>query len=253
MIIGINGRIRSGKDTVGKIIQYLVAKSFAKDPKTIAAFEKQGIGDQYNYESISGFKNVKFAGKLKQIAAILLGDPTFVQKWESGDDQFRNEFLPEWGMSRRQFLLDLGTKAMRDHFHINVHVISTFADYKPQVKADGYATAEKYPNWLITDMRFPNELDGVDDLGGTLIRVKRPLHLCWPDQWERFYISAKQSSILHFIDWLQKNDPKVYGIITHPSETSLDGFQFPYEINNDGTLAELIEKVQTILQAEKII
>ncbi len=31
MLIGISGKIGSGKDTVGKIIQYLIAKQYALD------------------------------------------------------------------------------------------------------------------------------------------------------------------------------------------------------------------------------
>ena len=39
----------------------------------------------------------------------------------------------------------------------------------------------------------------------------------------------------------------------HPSETSLDKAEFDYEIINDGSMDDLIEKVRQILIREKII
>jgi hypothetical protein len=41
--------------------------------------------------------------------------------------------------------------------------------------------------------------------------------------------------------------------IEHESETALDNAKFDYEIINDGTIEELIEKVKEILIKEKII
>mgnify|MGYP002478018656 CR=1 FL=1 len=62
MIIGINGKIGAGKDTVGTIIQGLLLT---------------------NKNQSSDIK--KFAGKLKQIASILTGIP--VKKFE--DQEFK--------------------------------------------------------------------------------------------------------------------------------------------------------------------
>ena len=39
----------------------------------------------------------------------------------------------------------------------------------------------------------------------------------------------------------------------HPSETALDDAEFDYEIINDGTIEDLIEKVKEILIKENII
>ena len=39
----------------------------------------------------------------------------------------------------------------------------------------------------------------------------------------------------------------------HESETALDNIEFDYEIQNDGTIAELIDKVEAILKQEQII
>ena len=79
---------------------------------------------------------------------------------------------PDWDMTYREFLQKLGTEAMRDGLHTNVWVNALFADYIPHKKEGGFQRSVKdtngipydfeyeveYPNWIITDMRFPNEL-----------------------------------------------------------------------------------------------
>jgi len=235
-IIGISGRIGSGKDTVGKIIQSICAKDFGVY-KTQLDFIN---GGDWVREKQSGWEIKKFAGKLKEIASLLTGVP--VERFE--DQDFKQSYLGEqWAktpvtplnectifdpidlnnlMTYRDFLQKLGTEAMRDNLHENVWVNSLFADYKWYVKNWDELGTEidgAYPNWIITDMRFPNEMDAVKDKGGVTIRVVRP--------------------------------GTATG--THPSETSLDSSEFDYEINNNGSIEDLIEKVREILTKEKII
>jgi hypothetical protein len=221
MIIGINGKIGAGKDTVGAIIQGLL------------------LTNGNHHSEIK-----KFAGKLKQIGSILTG--ISVENFE--DQEFKKTLLgPEWGtvkdiplnaitpfadvdfnvmMSVREFLQKLGTEAMRDGLHTNVWVNALFADYKSKwvptgnaIEEDEVSLQKEYPNWIITDMRFPNELEAVIKKGGITIRVVRP------------------------------------GTVTgeHPSETALDNTTFDYEIINDGTMEELVKKVRDILVLEELI
>jgi hypothetical protein len=151
MLIGINGKIGSGKDTVGKIIQHLTSE-----------------WDTDTLDVRSDWKIKKFAGKLKQIASLLTG--INVEKFE--DQEFKNTTLSEeWDfsdddapdniMTVRMFLQKLGTEAMRDGLHTNVWVNALFADYTDESK------------WCITDMRFPNEMKAVEDRGGITIRIER--------------------------------------------------------------------------------
>ena len=232
MIIAIGGKIASGKNNVCEIIQDLCKKH--KGPS---------------------FEQKAFAGKLKTIASLLTGIP--VESFE--DQEFKKALLgPEWGtvrtnplnaipvfgdvkflhmMSVREFLQKLGTEAMRDGLHKNVWVNALFADYtkrivhypltEEQIEYNNKQTGpvpsvnEKldYPNWVITDMRFPNELEAVVEKGGITIRVVRP---------------GTSTG-------------------THPSEIALDGHTMHYEIVNDGTIEDLVEKVKEILIKEKII
>jgi hypothetical protein len=220
MIIGINGKIGAGKDTVGTIIQGLLLT---------------------NKNQSSEIK--KFAGKLKQIASILTGIP--VENFE--DQEFKTTLLDvEWGtvqdvplnsippfadiqfnvmMSVREFLQKLGTEAMREGLHTNVWVNALFADYNPGYTISPLDVDNQAPdNWIITDMRFPNEMEAVEKRHGITIRVIR-----------------------------NNGTRALSDMNNHPSEISLDDVKFDYEINNDGTMEELVKKVRDILVLEELI
>jgi hypothetical protein len=203
----------SGKNTVGDIIEKLCLTN--NGPK---------------------FEQKSFAGKLKQIASLLTGIP--VEDFE--DQEFKKSYLgAEWGtvesnplnavpvfeniefnhlMSVRELLQKLGTEAIRDGLHPNAWVNALMCEYK-RPKMSEYNPS----NWIITDVRFPNELEAVEDVKGLTIKVVRPVE------------KSKTSVRLH------------------PSETSLDKAEFDYEIINDGSIEDLIEKVRQILITEKII
>ena len=220
MIIGINGKIGSGKDTIGKIIQYL--KCHYTGDKTIEKVLSSSDDDWW-LEEQSGWEVKKFAGKLKTIASLLTG----VRINDFEDQEFKKlDMNPEWGMTYREFLQKLGTEAMRDGLHTNVWVNALFADYRPP-KMSEYNPS----NWIITDLRFPNEMEAVKERKGITIRVVRPHGYTNPHTGE------------------YKEMPLSY----HPSETALDDANFDYEIINDGTIADLVKKVREILIDERII
>lgn len=250
-IISISGRIDSGKDTTGRIIQYLTEIKIDNSAYTLALFEQDLAAGL-----TTDWKIKKFAGKLKQIASILTGIP--IEKFE--DQEFKKTTLSEeWDfadndapdniMTIRMFLQKLGTEAMRNGLHTNVWVNALFADYKPLMSASfgimdlGASTSQmekmsksvpiEYPNWIITDTRFSNELQAVKDRGGITIRVVRP--------------KPQEMFLMNATTVIDTRIPK------HPSETALDDSEFDYEIDNSGTIEDLIEKVKVILQKENII
>jgi len=167
MIIAIGGRMGSGKNTVCDIIQDLCKK--------------------HNGPS---FEQKAFAGKLKQTASLLTG--ISVEKFEDQEFKMINlsddwSSLQQSGRSKvllpmtvRTFLQKLGTEAMREGLHTNVWVNALFADYKDVYIGDwgqGNHMYEK-PKWIITDMRFPNELEAIVERKGITIRVVRGCSEC---------------------------------------------------------------------------
>lgn len=258
-LIGINGKIGSGKDTIGSIIQYLTDKNV-----TTETFDFWYASNFYSvYQATGMFKIKKFAGKLKQTASLLTGIP--IEKFE--DQEFKKTTLgPEWNyhdiigyghynvpvygeseqeMLVREFLQKLGTEAMRDGLHTNVWCNALFSDYKPicnkfeskMLQTGGNYTSSIcsdcncFPNWIITDMRFPNEMEAVVKRNGITIRVIRSFN---------HKMGSKETGTLDLTP-------------LHPSETALDDAKFDYEIINDGSIEDLIEKVREILIKENII
>ena len=236
MIIGINGKIGSGKDTVGRIIQYLML-----DENTTKYFVQDWINkEHYLLDTHSNWEIKKFAGKLKQIASILTG--ATLEQLE--DQDFKKlEMGPEWGITYRELLQKLGTETMRNGLHENVWVNALMADYGKyinqatgeQVLINDYLyykngldskaeiVTKQEPNWIITDMRFPNEMDSVKAKGGITIRVNRVRYISTHSEGE------------------------------HESERALDNHKFDYVIDNNGSISDLIDKVRTILIKEKVI
>jgi|LakMenEpi03Aug12_release.lakeMendotaPanAssembly.Ray.scaffolds.fasta_scaffold253032_3 hypothetical protein len=218
MIIGINGYAGSGKDTIGRLIQIACCTDLP---------DGQGIDDLLeNYdqhewwlEEQSGWEVKKWAGKLKQISSLLTGIP--VEKFE--DQEFKKTNLgPEWNMTVRDFLQKIGTEGLRTGLHENTWVNALMADYKPSVVGFTSLGEDSYsePNWIITDTRFPNEAQAIKNAGGIVIRVDRP---------------------------------GVTAINAHPSETSLDNWDFDHKIMNGSDLTALLFGVGGILRKEKLL
>ena len=220
-LIGINGRIGSGKDTVTKIIQYNTGKL-----KYAVSLETFLNSNWLINNNNSTFEIKKFAGKLKEIASILTGIPIY--KFE--DQEFKKTLLgEEWGlpktnstlnniesfkditfvelMSVREFLQILGTECMRNNLHSNVWVNALFSEYNENSK------------WIISDMRFPNEYDSIKKHKGLLIKVNREAEI----------------------------------VSNHPSEGALDHCMFDYIIDNNATIEALNTEVLKILTKEKLI
>ena len=222
----------------------------------------------------SGWKIRKFADKLKDIVCLLIGctreqleDRSFKEaelgeEWWYWENSFgkRINYLDNIiygstakdGLTSRKLikltprlLLQLiGTECGRNIIHPNIWVNSLFSEYKNKWSNLNLArinnneiTGEEYPNWIITDMRFPNEYQAVKQRGGITIRVNRYNSTC---------VCVDDSSL----DCLTPCSRKPQ----HESEVALDHVtDWDYVIDNSGTIEELVEKVRTILVNEKII
>jgi cytidylate kinase len=243
MIISISGKIGAGKDTVGSIIQYLTESS------NNITYEEWLVNKEFSRFNPNNWKIKKFADNLKDIACMMIG----CTREQLEDQEFKKTLLgPEWRyydeagssceMTVREFLQKLGTEAMRNGLHENVWVNSFMSDYKPDTYTRVNVTyiASKLPNWIITDTRFPNELAAAKAKEGITIRVRR--------------VYSKEIPFLPYEE-IQGVSRQMFeeARIKHPSETALDDAKFDYEIVNDGTIEDLIQKVKQILIKESII
>lgn len=173
-IIGLSGYAQSGKDTVGK---YLIEKY--------------------------GFKRISFADKLREVLyaqnPIVVCDVDSQRRVQDVVDYYGWEAAKSTFVEIRQLLQALGTEAGRKVLGENVWVEAALRDLP-----DG--------NYVVTDVRFPNEAEAVHELW----RVVRP----------------------------------GYGPINdHPSETALDNFVFDRIIRNDSTLTALHSRTEVALFA----
>jgi len=145
-------------------------------------------------------------------------------------------------LTPRKLMQLLGTECGRNIIHPNIWINTLMSQYIPY---KSYPNKEKYehtmfdPNWIITDLRFLNELKAVKDRNGIAIRVNRDTKINTP----------KGVRWLNYDDWVFESTGKK----PHISETELDNAKFDHVINNDSTLEELVEKVKEILIKENII
>lgn len=219
-IIALAGHARVGKSTVAEIIQRL-------EPEK-------------NWE-IKGFSQA-----LKQVAEILTGIPAHTmdrqdvkemelgKEWDTWQYKGRNigsyvepHFVGDASRKRmtvRELLQKLGTEAVRNNLHEDAWVNALFSQYIAKTIATGtnefdIMDTDVQPNWIITDVRFPNELKAIKDHGGTDVRVTRPYYK---------------------------------PVNAHPSETALDDQLFSYYINNNGDLNYLEQQVKKFLHDRRV-
>lgn len=150
-IIGISGKKRHGKDTVGQIIQNLrpnaVRIAYADALKREVAIMVSKY--QNALDHTTGIDVAKVDKLIKQMNDDTIDPKTGVAMKE----KFRL-ILQWWGTEfRRQMFTD---SYWRDRL----------AEQLEQLSPDKLA--------IITDVRFPDEADQVKEMGGILIRVNRP-------------------------------------------------------------------------------
>jgi len=177
-------------------------------------------------------------------------------------------------LTPRKLLQLLGTECGRDIIHPNVWVNALFSQYKPALKQgwfpaepmDGYlgkceicdnwvdsknkhnrfckehneSQPDVYPNWIITDVRFPNETQAIKDRGGVIIRVNRKENLGKKDCGCGEGLCDKVGTPLE-CSFKERIKPE-----KHSSETALDNWEFDHVIQNDSNIESLIEKVKEL-------
>lgn len=104
-----------------------------------------------------GFKRIGFGDKLKRIVAEMFN----MSRDQVESDKGKSTVDPRYGVTPRTVLQHVGTEGFR-HFYPNV-----WSDYV-------FFVIRSTPgNWVISDVRFPNEVQAVKDHGGYIVKVER--------------------------------------------------------------------------------
>jgi len=305
-IIAINGKINSGKDTAGKIIQILTQSSHFTDEAVLKFLDRELLTPV--------FINKKFADKLKEMLSVLLsckrsdwecdvfknkilgkewwkyriitkGMPNYyVSTLEEAKEQIRhkNQRYVEIQMTPRLLIQLMGTECGRKIIHPDIWVNALMNEYKikPTYQAEmlslgtsnlqkekiGKFIYDKLPNWVITDLRYPNEMDAIVKRKGITIRIERWIDreltedeatTMYAEELDDVY-GIDDNGIESMIDSAEdfNNFTRFVTSIkwsTHSSETALDEVDFEFKVNNDGTLIDLIKQIRYILTTKNLI
>lgn len=291
MIIGISGKIGSGKDTVGKIIQYFTSGL----DKGNVAYDVWDGNTLWNTKP-HDWQIRKFADALKNIVCILIGctreqlEDIDFKNSKLGDewirygyaDGFIKKYIGNGDMGEpimnnkqcskkeyeelckinwqtaykshltvRELLQVIGTDLFRNQLHEDTWVNALMSEYKGTTHTDissdcprqgVYDVTETdeliygsiktdYPNWIITDVRFPNEAKAIKDRDGIVIRVDKTTD-----------------------NMLIDNDTRAIINYQHKSETALDNATFDYTVSaKQGDIESLIQQTKEILIKEKLL
>jgi len=207
MIIGICGLIGSGKDTIA---DYLV--NF--------------------YE----FRRESFANTLKDAVAAVFGwDRTMLEGRTKEAREWREEIDPWWAerldmptLTPRWVLQYWGTEVCRKGFHDDIWIASL--ENKLRNSRDDV---------VISDCRFPNEIESIRKASGVIVWVKRGELPTWYD----LAVSANQGHNLA--------QQELKRLRIHASETSWIGTDFDHTIENDGGIADLYDQIEKLLLSDR--
>lgn len=138
MLIGIKGKIGVGKDTVGDYLQL-------------------------KYK----FKKVSFSAPLKQIVSIITGWPIELLLGNTPESrEFRETVVhSDFNLTGRQLLQNIGTNVFRDNFDKDIWIKVSKREIKRLL--------DQGINVVITDVRFGNESQMIQELGGKIWKISR--------------------------------------------------------------------------------
>lgn len=148
MLIGILGRIGSGKGTVA-----------------------EELVNTY------GFRQDSFAKTLKDATAALFNWDRTMLEGDTVESRTAREQVDEWWSEKlgienftpRLALQLIGTDVFRNNFHKDIWMLSVMARYNSNERV------------VISDARFPNEVEAIREMGGRIIRVDRGREPIWWD------------------------------------------------------------------------
>lgn len=205
-IIGIVGLIGSGKDTIASHLM-----------------------ERYDHERYS------WAMPLKDISSILFGWDRGMLEGTTAEQRSQRELRDDWwseklskDWSPRYALQYMGTEVMRNGLHPDIWVLA------------GQRRIAGKDRVVIPDTRFPNEIAAIREMGGEIWWVRRGPNPEWTKEFS-LYSSRVLNDRWHYEDlvaFMAQYYPDV-----HASEYSWYGTHFDTMFDNDGSIDDLLRKV----------
>jgi hypothetical protein len=210
MIIGVCGLIGAGKDTIA---DYLV--------------------------NIHQFRRESFANTLKDAVSNVFGwDRDLLEGRTRQSREWREQVDPWWSqrlgmpdLTPRWVLQYWGTEVVRKGFHDNTWIASL--ENKLRKSEDDV---------VISDCRFPNEIQAIKKTGGIVVRVHRG-----PDpDWYRFAEIINRGPERN-LEWSwAKTQLEKFNV--HNSETAWVGTDFDTVLDNNSTMDHLYQQITRLVQ-----
>ena len=188
MIIGISGKAGSGKDTAAKMLEVL----YANPDISYEDFVNK------RYKNFADIQIVHFADTLKETAQVLFR----ISEWETNTQEGKKTTIDWIGKTVRELLQGIG-QGLRDAIDPDLWIKILFAN------------TENWSNYIIADVRYPNEIKAIKERNGILLRIDR----------------------------------KDAGAGNHSSETALDNYkEWDVHIENNGSIEDLFEAMRIFIK-----
>ena len=205
MIIGLVGFIGSGKGTVADLL-----------------VQRHGFIKESYANSVKDAVSVIFGWDRK----LLEGDTPESRAWREAKDEWWSNTLGK-EFSPRLALQLMGTEAGRDVFHPDlwVHTVMRRCEQAP------------WNNYVIADVRFPNEINAIVKSGGKVIRVRRGDDPVW-------WGEALATNRVPNHNLMAQYYPDV-----HYSEWAWIGSHYDVTLDNNGTIERLTKTVDELIES----
>lgn len=231
MIISLSGAIGSGKDTLAK---HLIENH--------------------------GFTKVSFSGVLKDIVGILFQWPRPLLEGDTRESREWREQVDEWWtdeldlgveITPRWALQNIATEVFRQHFHQDIWILAV----KRQLGL--------YPNAVITDARFLNELSFLSEMGGTMVGVYRNIDRKLEAFYRRYTALCETQLITPFARGMSskylQTSCKLFALEANKTTLQRHASEVEYlvypdydaVIDNTGALEKSIDQLEHVLSTNK--
>lgn len=171
-----------------------------------------------------GFIKLHFGGILKDVCSIMFNWPRHLLEGDTVESRKFREIEDKWWSKKLGFkitpriaLQKIGTDVLRNHF--NNDIWSLIIEKKIN------DLSSKGNNIIIADCRFQNEIKMLRSYGAKIIAVYRNLPE-WFESYKKGKILIPKSIHKSEYDWIKSD--------------------FDYEINNQGSLEDLYDKIKLV-------